>query len=103
MSIEPERERYQFIVEWYDKGADLTRRYQLFNYKKDNSIEMYDIKNQKIFLRRTVDKTFDLAQMFIGARVKVFSRLLEVVDFGDVFTKRALEQKKEKTCAIICP
>ena len=64
---------------------------------------MYDIKNQKIFLRRTVDRTFDLAQMFIGARIKVYSRLLEVVDFGDVFTKNALEQKKEKTCAIVCP
>ena len=41
--------------------------------------------------------------MYIGARINIYSRLLQVVEFGDVFTKNALEQKKEKTLAIIRP
>lgn len=41
--------------------------------------------------------------MYIGARINIYSRLLQVVEFGDVFTKNALEQKKKKTLAIIRP
>jgi nucleoside-diphosphate kinase len=64
---------------------------------------MFDIKNQKLFLKRTVEKTFDLNLMFIGARVNIFSRLLTVVDYGDVFTRKRLEGQKEKTFAMIKP
>jgi len=90
-------------VEWYDKGADLTRKYQLFNYSIDNSIEMFDIKNQRLFLRRTVDEHFRLENMFIGARAMVFGRLLEVIDYGDVFTRQRFESLKEMTFAMMKP
>ena len=41
--------------------------------------------------------------MFIGARVNIFSRLLSVVDYGDVFTRKKLEGQKEKTFGMIKP
>lgn len=101
--IHPEKQKYMFIVEWFDKSADLTRQYQLFNYSIDNSIEMYDIRNQRLFLRRTVDQNFRLDNMFIGARVMVFGRLLEVVEYGDVFTRQNFEGLKEITFGMIKP
>lgn len=36
-------ERYAFLTEWYDSTAALLRRYQLFFYPKDSSVEMVRI------------------------------------------------------------
>lgn len=35
-----QEDRYAFLTEWYDPTAALLRRYQLFFYPKDNSVEM---------------------------------------------------------------
>ncbi|KAE8294431.1 Nucleoside diphosphate kinase 7 [Larimichthys crocea] len=36
-------DRYAFLTEWYDPTAALLRRYQLFFYPKDGSVEMFDL------------------------------------------------------------
>ena len=41
--------------------------------------------------------------LYLGATVNVYSRELIIIDYGDDFTKRQLEQKKEKTLALIKP
>ena len=41
--------RLSFIVEHYDTLAQMVKKYQLFYYPEDASIEMYDIKNLRIF------------------------------------------------------
>ena len=46
-------ERYAFIAEWYDLNASLIRRYQLLFYPGDSSVEMFDIKNRRLFLKRS--------------------------------------------------
>ena len=46
-------ERYAFLAEYYDPNACLIRKYQLLFYVKDETCEMYDIKNKRLFLRRT--------------------------------------------------
>ena len=45
-------ERYVFETEWYDQQADIVRHYRLTFYPLDNSIEMYDKKMQRPFLKR---------------------------------------------------
>lgn len=47
-----QEERYVFSVEWFDKQADLIRSYLLTFYPGDNSIDMYDLKNRRMFLKR---------------------------------------------------
>jgi hypothetical protein len=32
--------RYAFIADWYDPNAALTRKYQLFYYPSDSTVEM---------------------------------------------------------------
>lgn len=46
-------DRYVFVVEWYDTAASLVRTYNLTYFAKDKTIEMFDLKNRKMFLRRT--------------------------------------------------
>ena len=96
-------ERYSFLAEWYDPNAALIRKYQLIYYPKDATCEMFDIKNRRLFLKRSAAGGLNLEDLFIGSVVNVHSRQLSIVDFGDEFTTRKLKAKKEKTLAIIKP
>ncbi|XP_053178854.1 nucleoside diphosphate kinase 7 [Scomber japonicus] len=96
-------DRYAFLTEWYDPTAALLRRYQLFFYPKDGSVEMFDVKNQRIFLRRTKYDNLHQEDLFVGNRVNVFSRQLNLIEYGDQFTANKLGSKKERTLALIKP
>eukprot|EP00744_Colponema_vietnamica_P001880 GILI01003054.1.p1 GENE.GILI01003054.1~~GILI01003054.1.p1 ORF type:complete len:376 (+),score=110.48 GILI01003054.1:153-1280(+) len=95
--------KYTFIVEWFDSAASLVRQYQLSFWPADNTVDMYDIKNRRTFLKRCEYPALKLADLFIGASVTVFSRMLKVVDYADLFTKGELERKRSKTFAMIKP
>lgn len=45
-------ERYVFETEWFDSQASLIRKYLFTFFPNDNSIEMYDLKLKKVFLKR---------------------------------------------------
>ena len=96
-------ERYAFIAEWYDPNASLIRRYQLLFYPGDSSVEMFDIKNRRLFLKRSKCEHLNLKNLFIGAIVNIHSRQLTIIDYGDEFTTKKLKEKKEKTLGIIKP
>uniref|UniRef100_A0A673CWN0 Nucleoside diphosphate kinase homolog 7 n=1 Tax=Sphaeramia orbicularis TaxID=375764 RepID=A0A673CWN0_9TELE len=96
-------DRYAFLAEWYDPTAALLRRYQLFYYPKDGAVEMFDVKNQRIFLRRTRCDELHQEDLFVGNRVNVFSRQLNLIEYGDQFTANKLGSKKERTLALIKP
>ncbi|XP_020774500.1 nucleoside diphosphate kinase 7 isoform X2 [Boleophthalmus pectinirostris] len=96
-------DRFAFLAEWYDPTAGLLRKYQLFFYPRDNSVEMYDVKNQRVFLRRTKYEDLHMEDLFVGNKVNVFSRQLNLIDYGDQFTANKLGSKKERTLALIKP
>ncbi|KAG7326411.1 hypothetical protein KOW79_009812 [Hemibagrus wyckioides] len=96
-------ERFAFLTEWYDPSAALLRRYQLLYYPKDGSVEMFDVKNQRTFLRRTKYDDLHPEDLFVGNRVIVFSRQLNLIDYGDQYTANKLGSKKERTLAMIKP
>nr|XP_033797932.1 nucleoside diphosphate kinase 7 isoform X2 [Geotrypetes seraphini] len=98
-----DEDRYVFVAEWYDPNAALLRRYNLIFYPKDASIEMYDVKNHRSFLKRTKYDDLKFEDLFIGNKVNIFSRLLHLVDYGDQYTARKLGSKKERTLALIKP
>ncbi|NXG15560.1 NDK7 kinase, partial [Grallaria varia] len=96
-------ERYSFIGEWYDPNAALFRRYEILYYPKDGSIEMYDVKNRRAFLKRTPYESLHLEDLYVGSRITVFSRHLTIVDYGNPYTSRKLGSHKERTLALIKP
>ncbi|XP_052784662.1 nucleoside diphosphate kinase 7-like [Mya arenaria] len=96
-------ERYCFLVEWYDGMASLIRRYHFMFYTRDNSVEMFDIKNNRLFLKRTKCDGVGLGHLYIGATLDLFSRQINFIDYGDDFTKQRLSQQKERTLGIIKP
>ncbi|XP_061682156.1 nucleoside diphosphate kinase 7 isoform X2 [Syngnathoides biaculeatus] len=98
-----EKERFAFLADWYDPTAALLRRYQLFYYPHDCSVEMFDVKNQRIFLRRTKYGDLRPGDLFVGSRVNIFSRQLNIVDYADKYTAAKLGSKKERTLALLKP
>lgn len=98
-----DEEQYCFLVEWFDAQASLVRKYQLFFFPEDNSLEMYDVKNRRTFLKRGPLPSITLKDLFVGASITVYARQLKVVAFGDEQTRRKLETQKSKMLAIIKP
>ncbi|XP_078514449.1 nucleoside diphosphate kinase homolog 7 isoform X1 [Lissotriton helveticus] len=101
--IKSEEDRCAFIAEWYDPNAALIRRYQLLYYTKDGSVEMFDMKNHRVFLKRTKYEDLKQKDLFVGNKVNVFSRQLQLVEYGDQYTCRKMGSTKERTLAIIKP
>lgn len=95
--------RYAFSVDWADPHSSITFKFQLMFYVEDGSIEMFDIKNRRIFLKKTVMPSIKAEDLYIGAIVTVFSRQLQVVAYADDFTEKALARTQEKCGVIITP
>ncbi|XP_029433673.1 nucleoside diphosphate kinase 7 isoform X3 [Rhinatrema bivittatum] len=64
---------------------------------------MYDVKNHRIFLKRTKYEDIKFEDLFVGNKVNIFSRLLHLVDYGDQYTAHRLGSKKERALALIKP
>ena len=96
-------EKYIFEVDWYDQQADITRKYQVVYLPVVKSIEMYDVKNKRIFLKRQEIPTLQLDDFFVGSQVTILSRVLKVTDYGDIFTRRRFEGQRERTFGMIKP
>lgn len=96
-------ERFVFHVEWFDQQADVIRRYMMTFFPNDNSISMFDVKNNRPFVKRSAYAEVTLADLYIGATVTVLARQLKIIEYGDPYTKKALEEKKGRTLAMIKP
>merc|ERR1711959_797691 len=96
-------DRFVFYVEWFDAQADLIRRYMLTFFPRDSTIEMYDPKNKRPFLKRSEYPGVSIEGLYIGSTVTVHSRQLKVVEYGDVHTRKAMESQKSRTLALIKP
>lgn len=70
--------RYAFNVEWLDPGSQVVWRYLLSYHVEAGEVELYDIKNKRIFLRRTKCDTISESKLYLGSVVTVFSRQLKV-------------------------
>jgi nucleoside-diphosphate kinase len=91
--------RLSFVVEYIDPQASLLRKYLLLFYPGDSTVEMFDVKNHRVFLKRVALPQLSQRDLFIGANVTIFSRSLTIVDFGDEATRR--EYRSRSGTAIV--
>ena len=62
----------------------------------------FDMKNRKLFLKRSKAENIKLADLYIGSTVNVLSRQLSFVDYGDDYTRNKLSKQTERY-ATLCP
>ncbi len=67
------------------------------------SIEMYDTLKNRIFLKKQQIPSIVLDDFFIGAQVNILSRVIKVMDYGDVHTRKHFETARQRTFAMIKP
>ena len=95
--------RLSFIVDHYDTLAQMVKKYQLFYYPEDASIEMYDIKNQRIFLKRIVNPEIKPSTLYLGSEIHIYSRQYKIISFADEFTRKSLEDIRTSVFVMILP
>ena len=96
-------ERFCFITEYYDTYATIVKKFQLFYYPKDDTIEIYDIKNKKIFLKRGAVHGISFKDLYLGNDINIYSRLHKLVEYGDDYTKNYFEEIRSNTFGLIKP
>ena len=94
---------YSFVVEWFDTAASLSRKYTLTYFPSDSSLELFDLKNRRTFLKRTPYASVSLASLYLGATLTVYARTLRVISYGDESTRSRLEADQGRTLAIVKP
>ena len=82
-------DRFVFQSEWYDQQAGLNRQFLLEFYLADQTIDIYDLKMKRMFLKRTKYPQISEADLFLGATVTVYARQFKIVGYGDDFTRKA--------------
>jgi nucleoside-diphosphate kinase len=95
---------YSFVVEWFDNQAQILKKFALTYYPADDTCELWDIKGKRMFLKRcSVDGAVRMEDLFIGSTVTVFQRQLNLVAYGNAFTKSVLDTAQQRTLALVLP
>jgi len=97
------KDRYSFEASYDDPQAGIVREYVISFYEADNSVEMFDRKTKRCFLKKTVYPQAQKADFYIGNRVTINGRRLQLTDYADAATRRALQPSVEATLCIIKP
>mmetsp|Transcript_12765 Transcript_12765/g.44718 ORF Transcript_12765/g.44718 Transcript_12765/m.44718 type:complete len:344 (-) Transcript_12765:148-1179(-) len=96
-------DKLTFKVEWVDPHASLKRYYLLQYYlaPTGNQLELFDIKNHRVFLRKCPYPSVALDDLFIGGKVTIYARQMTIVDYGDLVTQRAVAPVAARTFGLI--
>lgn len=78
--------RYVFDVEWYDPQADIIRFYRLTYFPAESAIEMWDNKMNRTFLKKVEVSGISLDDLYVGATVTIFSRVLKITGYSNIAT-----------------
>ncbi|KAL0133722.1 hypothetical protein PUN28_000996 [Cardiocondyla obscurior] len=74
--------RYAFEAEWYDKIACMLKKFYVYYYPFDNTVNWYfDLKTKKTFLRRTTCEGIMAKDFYVGGVITIFSRCIKITEF----------------------
>ena len=109
-----------FLVCWEDVNAGLMKNFHLYYYPHDKSVEMFDLKTKKTFLKKTENANIKKgcrsnmlkrvalwhvlsADLYLGNSIVLYSRTLKIVDYGDEFTRNNCAGWSESTFLLLRP
>ena len=95
-------ETYLFVVEYFDPMPRLKRQFLLKLFLEGMQIEMVDLKSKKMFLKKSpCPPHVTKEDFFIGGKVLLYARDLEIVDYGDLKTRDKLQHQMQSTVVIL--
>lgn len=96
-----DEERLRFVCSYFDPQAELQKQYIVTLYKTDASIELWDVKLNKAFLKRTKNPHLSESDFFIGNKIMIYSRLMTVESYADLHTQQTLEAKTKNALVLV--
>ena len=94
---------YSFLVEWFDTAASLARKFTLTYFPSDSTLELFDVRHHRTFLKRCPYPSVPLSALFLGSQVTIYARTLKVIGYGDESTRARLDADSARTLALIKP
>lgn len=96
-------DKYVFDVDWFNQLASLNVKMKLSFYPSDNSVELFNIKTNKLFLKKTPYPSLKMEELIIGGMVTIFSRQFTITGYSDKFTESKFQVENQCTFAMIKP
>ncbi len=91
-----------FVVEWYDPMPQLKRKYLLKYFYDQGMVEMVDVKTKKLFLKKSLCPAhITKDDFYIGGKVLLYSRELDIIDYGDLKTKDKLQFQVQQCLVLL--
>ncbi|KAH3756745.1 nucleoside diphosphate kinase 7 [Pelomyxa schiedti] len=94
-------ERYVFNCEWMDPFAGTALPLLACFFPQDGTIELVNMKQHRLFLKRTSAQGLTLRNFVIGSHITVYNRSLLLLSYGDDFTRHMLEADRQKTLVLL--
>nr|XP_053636293.1 nucleoside diphosphate kinase 7-like isoform X2 [Cherax quadricarinatus] len=95
--------RYIFHAEWYDPVSAMVKKFQLSFFPRDKSVEMYDLRAQRLFLKRLPVDDVEERDLYLGNTIVILSRQLKLTDYADATTRDHISAKRQRTFAMVKP
>lgn len=104
MPQQEDTEILSFLVDWYDPLPQIMRRFLLKFYVHSHSVEMFDVKNKRLFLRKCPAATeLSTRDLTLGNKITVYRRELELVEYADGSTRDKLSNLAQRALILFTP
>ncbi|XP_042226484.1 nucleoside diphosphate kinase 7-like isoform X2 [Homarus americanus] len=95
--------QYIFYAEWYDPMSATVKKFQLSFFPRDKSVEMYDLRAQRLFLKRLPVDGVEERDLYLGNTIVILSRQLKLTDYADATTREQITSRRQRTFAMVKP
>ncbi|KAF1321407.1 Nucleoside diphosphate kinase 7, partial [Globisporangium splendens] len=93
---------YSFKAKWFDTHAQLNRPYNIRYFVDTHHVEIFDIKTNKLFLKKSeCPGVLSSKDFFLGAKVLLYGRHFELQEYLDPFTAEKLGKQQQKAVLVL--
>ncbi|DAZ98151.1 TPA: hypothetical protein N0F65_005617 [Lagenidium giganteum] len=93
---------YSFKAKWFDNHAQLHRQFHVRYFADSHNVEIFDTKTNKLFLKKSeCPPTISARDFYLGAKVMLYGRHFELMDYVDPFTAEKLGKQQQKTMLVV--
>lgn len=95
--------KFCFVAELADGPKPPARQYRLYLYSPSQAIELFDTKTQRTLLSKCAVPGIRTADCFVGAKLMIYCRNFNLVDYGDNDTKLAFLNRSARSLFVVKP
>ena len=92
---------FGFLCDWFDNQSQTIRKLALTYYADTKSVQMWDIRGKRMFLKKCSYPQLRMEDLFPGSTITVYNRQLNITDYADSYIKQVMGTAQQRTVGII--